>query len=1247
MPDWLPGTRIAAPHVPDREIVIEAPIDIPRAVPASPLMRLLPVVMIVATAGMVTLFVVSGAARNPAFLLLPAMMTVSAIGMMLHGGRSATRTAEVDETRKDYLRYLARLRGEVAETKCRQAESLAWQHPDPAALWTLVGAPRMWERVTTDSNFCHVRLGLGRQLSAARLCLPDVGPVDQLEPVTAMALREFVRAHSTIDAAPISVALSRFSAVVVDGETSSARGLMRAIVCQLAVLHGPHSLSVVAAVDGEASTEWDWLKWLPHHQPCRATAGRTVVVVDGGDVPDGDSRPGGESTILMLGQVHEPVKFRNRLRLIVSADELAVDDGACEVFARPDALTVLQAEICARRLAPYRPAIDREVSDTGGDWAQLLGIDDPASISPGTAWRRRHPRNRLRVPIGVYAEGATVELDLKEAAEGGMGPHGLCVGATGSGKSQLLRTLTLGLIATHSPEGLNLVLIDFKGGATFLGLERARHVAAVITNLADEAHLVARMRDALAGEMNRRQETLRLAGRFASVADYEKAREAGAPLAPLPTLVVIVDEFSELLSHHPDLAELFVAIGRLGRSLGIHLLLATQRLDEGRLRGLESHLSYRVCLKTFSPSESRAVIGTADAFHLPSTPGAAFLRVGSAEPVAFQTTYVSGPCKPAPMTPARTVATVREFTAAPMDPTAAGPSQDSGATGRTVLDVVLDRLAGHGAPAHQVWLPPLTDSTALDTLLPADHRFGALVVPIGIVDRPFDQRRDPLVVDLAGSAGNVAIVGSTQSGKSTTVRTLVTALAATHPPEHVQFYCLDFGGGALSALSALPHVGAVATRADADLVRRTVAELTTLLRVREEGFRRLGVDSISDYRHRRSIGDPTVSIGPFGDVFIVVDGWASLREDFDALEPAITVLATQGLAYGIHVVLTASRWAEIRPAMKDQIGTRIELRLGDAVDSEVNRKAAQHIPYQHPGRGITRDGMQMLVALPRMDGKHDSAGLSAAILDTAESIRARFGNRGAPPVRMLPQRVEHAALVSVATSETHVVIGLDEDGLAPVAVDFHEAQHILILGESGCGKTAALRLICAELTRTRSAEQARIMIVDYRRSLMGEVQSENLAGYAVSTAALTAQLPNLVDRLRQRVPGPEVDHRQLRARSWWSGPEMFLIIDDYDLVTAATINPLAPIFELLPHSGDLGLHLVVARRSGGAGRAMFEPLLAQLRELGSVGVMMSASPDEGVLLGSSRPVPMPPGRARLITRAGERVVQLGWIPPCD
>jgi len=274
----------------------------------------------------------------------------------------------------------------------------------------------------------------------------------------------------------------------------------------------------------------------------------------------------------------------------------------------------------------------------------LLGIGDIHSVNLERTWRPRPPRDRLRVPIGVGADGTSISLDIKESAQQGMGPHGLVIGATGSGKSELLRTLVVGLALTHSPEILNLVLVDFKGGATFAGMAGMPHVSAIITNLADELTLVDRMQDALSGEMTRRQELLRASGNYASLRDYEKARTSGdAPqLEPLPSLLIVCDEFSELLSAKPEFVDLFVAIGRLGRSLGIHLLLASQRLEESRLRGLDSHLSYRIGLRTFSAGESRSVIGVPDAYELPAVPGLGFLKPDQSSLWRFKAAYVSG-----------------------------------------------------------------------------------------------------------------------------------------------------------------------------------------------------------------------------------------------------------------------------------------------------------------------------------------------------------------------------------------------------------------------------------------------------------------------------------------------------------------------------------------------------------------------------------------------------------------------------
>ena len=326
-----------------------------------------------------------------------------------------------------------------------------------------------------------------------------------------------------------------------------------------------------------------------------------------------------------------------------------------------------QAEAFARSIAGLR-APDRGAAAPAGDSApaqqetfteldlpNLLHLNDAGRLDLDTLWRRRSNRDRLRIPFGIDQHGRAVELDIKESAQGGMGPHGLVIGATGSGKSELLRTLVLGMVSTHSSDALNFVLVDFKGGATFLGMDGLPHVSAVITNLEEELVLVDRMQDAIAGEMNRRQELLRHAGNFANLRDYEAARDAGAPLDPLPSLW-IVDEFSELLSAKPEFIELFVMIGRLGRSLGVHLLLASQRLEEGRLRGLDTHLSYRIGLRTFSAGESRSVLGVPDAYELPPEPGHGYLKFATEPLGKFRAAYVGST-----YTPSASVAVVTDL----------------------------------------------------------------------------------------------------------------------------------------------------------------------------------------------------------------------------------------------------------------------------------------------------------------------------------------------------------------------------------------------------------------------------------------------------------------------------------------------------------------------------------------------------------------------------------------------------------
>ncbi|MGC4875952.1 type VII secretion protein EccCb [Micromonospora sp. DT43] len=864
------------------------------------------------------------------------------------------------------------------------------------------------------------------------------------------------------------------------------------------------------------------------------------------------------------------------------------------------------------------------------DYRALVAFDGPAAVGG--------PEQHLQVPVGFDLDGKPVLLDLKESAQAGMGPHGLVIGATGSGKSELLRTIVAALAARHPSEELNFVLVDFKGGATFASLDALPHTSAVITNLADELPLVDRMRDALAGEMVRRQELLRAAGNYVSRFEYEKARAAGEPLAPMPSLLIICDEFSELLAAKPDFIDLFVMIGRLGRSLGVHLLLASQRLEEGKLRGLDTHLSYRIGLRTFSAVESRIVLGVPDAYELPNAPGHGYLKTGNSAMVRFRAAYVS-------RTPGH-------------DEAEPGSAVAEAIAGRTVLDLLVERLHGRGRPAHQVWLPPLAEPPSLGELLPPlslHKRFGLctadwvgrgrLTVPVGVVDRPYEQRRDPMMVDLGGSSGNVVIVGGLLSGKSTLLRSMIAALALTHTPREVQFFCLDFGGGALRSLTELPHVAGVAVRRETERVRRTVAEVVAALDDREARFARHGVNSMADYRRQRASGE--FPDDPFGDIFLVVDGWNTLRQEYEELEQAITNLASRGLGFGIHLVITAVRWAEVRITMRDLLGTRLELRLGDATESEIDRRAAQNVPVGSPGRGLTPDKLHFLAALSRIDRLHDTEDLTEASVALARQVAASWPGPPAPTVRLLPEKLTVAELAKVVDRATPgLPIGVNESALAPVHLDFAVEPHLTVFGDAECGKSNLLRLIAQGIVERYTPIQARLVIADYRRSLLGAVEGDHLLDYAGSNQLFAQSMASIRAAMQNRLPGPEVTTAQLRDRSWWKGPDLYILVDDYDLVASGGSNPLSALYELLPQSRDIGLHLIVTRRAGGVSRALYEPVLQRLRELDASGLLMSGNREEGAVLGNLRPSRQPAGRGTLVRRRdGQQLIQTAWVDP--
>ena len=1286
-------------------------------------------------------------------IVLGVGFVVCSAGVTLVVRQQSRRTARraMAGQRARYREYLADLRAQARASARAQRMAAAIQHPSVERLWAMTHhRRRVWERRITDADFLQLRVGRGTAEAAMRMqTAPRQDPTAEFDKVSQRAAARLMEEYATVGDQPAWVALGKIGVLSILGAPGDTRAVATNLLTQLAVLHGPEDVRVmILAGDGDA---FDWAKWLPHTQDPHAvpglsapmisrrldgladlleqrlgeqrtavatrtlgtrteqTAAEHLVVVLDGFRPDAvfgrdplietliaGSGPAGRLHVVCLvaREPDEPGRVDARIRvgpgggLVVESRQKGVVSAVAA--AVPDRADPVLSEHIARSLAPLLLTAEREeVLTRAFGLPELVGAADLATLDPPALWRRPDDPALLRVPIGITGDGADLILDLKESAQGGVGPHGLLVGATGSGKSELLRTLVASLALTHSPDELAMVLVDFKGGATFAGVTDLPHVSGMITNLADDHAMIERMRVALHGEQQRRQQLLRDAGDLDNVREYQLHRAAGGtdpqgrPLAPLPYLMIFVDEFAELLSQRPDFIHLFVQIGRLGRSLGMHLLMASQRLDEGKLRGLESHLSYRLCLRTFSAAESRAVIGTVDAYKLPSIPGSAYFKVGESIYERFRVAHASAayvtPDLSEEMPPTaeavperlelRTAADARRAAAATERPAADTPAPPVATVGgRTALQVIVERIRSCGTPVHQVWLPPLPADLDLDPLVggletsperghhAAELAGGDLAFPIGVVDLPAQQQQRVLMMRLDDAGGHIAVIGAPQTGKSTLLRTALLSAMLTHTPNELQFAVIDFGGGTLGPFAGAPHVAGVAGRPDEERVRRILAVARQLLVSREKMFQEHGIDSVAELRRRREAGELPAGVNA-ADWVLVIDNWAALRTGVDIAEQIVTEISARGLGVGVHLLLTANRWTEIRTSLRDNIGGRLELRLNEPAESEISRAAAKALTVPIPGRGVCPPGEHFQAALPRLDGEPSTENLAKAQQVLLEAITAGWPGDDAPPVRTLPKVVTaaevddefDAATAAAGLAFAGVPIGVRESDLAPIGLHLTPADpHFVVYGDSGSGKTSLLRAWMAGLARRRGSHEVRFFVIDYRGSLLDAVPDPYIGARAGNSDFATAYVSQLMEVLTQRRPPADITAAELRARAWWTGPELFVVVDDYDLVAGVGgRGPLAALAEVLGQAGDLGLHLVVARRVSGATRStMSDPVLSRLKEYGATGLILSGDPREGVLLGNERAAPRDPGRGVLVSRsAGVQMMQAVLAPP--
>lgn len=991
---------------------------------------------------------------------------------------------------------------------------------------------------------------------------------------------------------------------------------------------------------------------------------------------------------------------------------MVIDDKAW-FFALTDQVSIAEAEEFAQKLAQWRLAeayeeIGQRVAHIGArDILSYYGIDDPGNIDFDSLWASRTDtmgRSRLRAPFGNRSDnGELLFLDMKSLDEGGDGPHGVMSGTTGSGKSTLVRTVIESLMLSHPPEELQFVLADLKGGSAVKPFAGVPHVSRIITDLEEDQALMERFLDALWGEIARRKAICDSAGvddakEYNSVRARMRAR--GQDMAPLPMLVVVIDEFYEWFRIMPTAVDVLDSIGRQGRAYWIHLMMASQTI-ESRAEKLMENMGYRLVLKARTAGAAQAA-GVPNAVNLPAQAGLGYFRKSLEDIIRFQAEFlwrdyfqpgvsIAGEEAPAlvhSIDYIRPQLFTNSFT--PLEVSVGGPDiepvvaqpngevlesddieggedeDEEGVRTPKVGTVIIDQLRKIKFEPYRLWQPPLTQPVAIDDLVnrflgrPWHKEYGSacnLVFPIGIIDRPYKHDQPPWTVDTSGPGANVLILGAGGSGKTTALQTLICSAALTHTPQQVQFYCLAYSSTALTTVSRIPHVGEVAGPTDPYGVRRTVAELLALVRERKRSFLECGIASMEMFRRRKFGGEagPVPDDG-FGDVYLVIDNYRALAEENEVLIEQVNVIINQGPSFGVHVVVTADRESELRPPVRSGFGSRIELRLAAVEDAKLVRsRFAKDVPVK-PGRGMVavnyvrldsdpQAGLHTLVARPALGSTPDNV----FECDSVVAAVSRLTSAQAPPVRRLPARFGVEQVRELASRDTRQGVGaggiawaISELDLAPVYLNFAENSHLMVTGRRECGRTTTLATIMSEIGRLYAPgassapppapgrPSAQVWLVDPRRQLLTALGSDYVERFAYNLDGVVAMMGELAAALAGREPPPGLSAEELLSRSWWSGPEIFLIVDDIQQLPPGFDSPLHKAVPFVNRAADVGLHVIVTRTFGGWSSAGSDPMLRALHQANAPLLVMDADPDEGFIRGKMKGGPLPRGRGLLM-----------------
>lgn len=1242
------GTTFALPTEPQR----------PERMPIPILMMVAPVLMSVA------MYWFTKSLYSLIFAAFSPMMALSNVTSSRRQARSRYR-AELEKfyersrgTRQKAFEALS------AERTARRADL-----PDPAALLLVATGPRarLWERRDDDPDWLRLRVGTADVASEVTLRDPTREEHEGPQRWTAPDV-------------PVWVDVAEAGVVGIAGPVHACRSLGRWMLAQAAVLHSPAELDVVVLSGPDGDADWSWVRWLPHIRregaDCLAQVGaddattaarvaELVAVLQARQALQRDSRnaaswrpvfvvldgarrlrllpgmvsllqegPGVGLTFLCLDADRR--RLPEECRAVVLTDgwlaQLETTGSGTIEAIRVDDVSPAWCERVGRALAPIRDVSSEDLAGSLPGSSRLLdvlGLDPPSSAAIARIWAAGG-----RTTQAVIGEGTDklFTVDIRRD-----GPHGLVAGTTGSGKSELLQTLIASLAVGNRPDEMTFVLVDYKGGAAFKDCKDLPHTVGMVTDL--DGHLTTRALESLGAELRRREHQLAAAG-AKDIEDYTAARcLPGGPAEPMPRLMLVIDEFAALVAELPDFVNGLIDIARRGRSLGVHLLLATQRPAGVVSAEIKSNTTLRIALRVTDPQDSQDVIETSDAAAIPKTlPGRAYARLGHASLVAFQASRVGGrprgtggstvglhDVRWGALGAAATVVRTEEQMDDVSVPT------DLAALVAQIREAT--ELVGIGR-SPSPWLPALPDVVTLDDaheLAGSSGAMGRTLPPlvIGITDLPAQQRRAPAVLDL-DRAGHLAVLGAPRSGRSGVLRTIAGAVARNCDPRDVHLYGVDCGSNALLPILSLPHTGAVISRDQPDRLARLTNRVTAEISRRQQQLAAEGFAGLREHRAATPAGRRL----PY--LLMLLDRWEGFVAAFETFDSGRLVdqwlqILQEGGGVGVTVALTCDR-SGLVGRLSTLVDDKLVLRLTDPSDFAAIGLPARQVPEHMPaGRGFRSDGVQETQVAMLTDDPEGPAQV-AALQALGRKAAARTGDlpRAMQPFRVdpLPARITFAdatALADAPLRDTELPVAVGGDTLTLHCWDaLQHGPGMIVVGPRRSGRSTVLALMgLSALERGW-----RVGVVTSRLSPLRRLPS---GPGLVGSWTGDGDRNEVTEAIKELAPQPD-------------GPPSLLLVDDLELVGPDGWLAEA-VDEHLATLRDTGSAVVAAGALDELGGMYRGPVVSLKRSRSGV-LLIPQAPNDGDLFGLRLPRSVtgggPPGRGVLVRAGSWESVQIPW-----